>query len=148
MKRLFSIVSMFLAVTIASVANVIVTEQMSATKGVQVKDSVQADTYYIISGIDQSNAEYYLYDNGRFSGAFGSFPRKILHRELPDIFVYYSLRYYSPVLHGALIKYECEYGYVEAYCNWINKQSGTQREIFEIVSDGKYFLPSSYDRLT
>ena len=55
---------MFLAVTLASVANVIVTEQMSATKGVQVKDSVQADTYYIISGIDQSNAEYYLYDNG------------------------------------------------------------------------------------
>ena len=64
MKRLFSIVSMFLAVTLASVANVIVTEQMSATKGAQVKGSVQANTYYIISGIDQGNTEYYLYDNG------------------------------------------------------------------------------------
>ena len=50
--------------TLSSLANVIVTEQMSATKGAQVKSSVQADTYYIISGMDQSNVEYYLYDNG------------------------------------------------------------------------------------
>ena len=64
MKKLFTLISLFLAVTLSSLANVIVTEQMSATKGAQVKSSVQADTYYIISGIDQGNTEYYLYDNG------------------------------------------------------------------------------------
>lgn len=87
---------------------------------------------------------YYHYDNGRFSGAFGSFPRKILERELPDIFVYDSLRYYSPVLHGALIKHKSKYGYAEAYCNWINKQGDGQREIFEIVSDGRYGYKGYY----
>ena len=74
MKRLFSIVSMFLAVTLVSVANVIVTEQMSATKGTQVKGSVQADTYYIIGGIDQGNAEYFLYDNGSQVKGSAAFP--------------------------------------------------------------------------
>ena len=87
---------------------------------------------------------YYHYDNGRFSGAFGSFPRKILERELPDIFVYDSLRYYSPVLHGALIKHKSKYGYAEVYCNWINKQGDGQREIFEIVSDGRYGYKGYY----
>ena len=87
---------------------------------------------------------YYHYDNGRFSGAFGSFPRKILQKELPDIFVYDSLRYYSPVLHGALIKYKSKYGYAEAYCNWINKQGDGQREIFEIVTDGRFGYKGFY----
>ena len=87
---------------------------------------------------------YYHYDNGRFSGIFGAFPRKMLHRELPDIFVYDSLQYYSPILHGALIKYECKYGYAEAYCNWINKQGVGEREIFEIVSDGRFGYKGYY----
>lgn len=87
---------------------------------------------------------FYHYDNGTFSGAFGSFPRKLLHNELPDIFMYDSLRYYSPVLHGALIEYKCKYGYVEAYCNWINKQGEGQREIFEIVSDGRFGYKGFY----
>ena len=63
MKKLFTLVSLFLTMALSSLANVIVTEQKSATKGAQV-NAVQADTYYIISGIDQGNAEYYLYDNG------------------------------------------------------------------------------------
>ena len=64
MKKLFTLISLLLAMTLPSLANVIVTKQMSATKGTQVKGSVQADTYYIISGIDQNDVEYYLYDNG------------------------------------------------------------------------------------
>lgn len=81
---------------------------------------------------------YYHYDNGRFSGAFGAFPRKMLLNKLPDIFVYDSLRYYSPTLQGALIQYKSVYGYAEAYCNWINKQGVDEREIFEIVTDGRF----------
>ena len=81
---------------------------------------------------------YYRYDNARFSGTFGSFPRKMLQRELPDIFVYDSLRYYSPTLQGALNQYRSAHGYAEAYCNWINKQGVDEREIFEIVTDGRF----------
>lgn len=81
---------------------------------------------------------YYHYENEHFSGAFGSFPRERLKAELPDIFLYDSTRYYSPNITGALIAYTCKYGYAEAYCNWLNKQGPGEREIFEIVSDGRF----------
>lgn len=81
---------------------------------------------------------YYHYEEGHFSGAFGSFPRRLLRRDLPDIFVYDSVRYYTPTLHGALLQYTGEHGYAEVYCNWLNKQGAGQREIFEIVTDGRF----------
>ena len=83
-------------------------------------------------------AFYYSYEEGHFSGAFGSFPRSFLKRELPDIFVYDSVRYYSPMLHGALLQYTSRHGYAEFYCNWINKQGVGEREVFEIVTDGRF----------
>ena len=64
MRKLFTFISMFLTVALSATADVIVTEQMSATKGSQVKGSVQADTYYLISGTDQGSREFYLYDSG------------------------------------------------------------------------------------
>ena len=65
---------MFLTLALSSTANVIVTEQMSATKGDQVKGAVQADTYYIIGGIDQASREYFLYDNGGQVKGSAAFP--------------------------------------------------------------------------
>ncbi len=118
--------------------------RLGADVGVGFSDNVvmagiRAIKDFGISGISNFDITiYYHYDNGRFSGIFGSFPRKLLHRELPDIFVYDSLRYYSPLLHGALLKYECKLGYAEVYCNWINKQGTAEREIFEIVSDARF----------
>ena len=64
MKKLFAIISLLLAATLPSVAHVFVTTQLTATKGAQVTGTVEADTPYIISGIDQKNNEYFLYDNG------------------------------------------------------------------------------------
>lgn len=87
---------------------------------------------------------YYHYASGHFSGAFGSFPRRRLRRELPDIFISDSLRYYSPTLHGALIQYTGESGYAEFYCNWINKQGVGQREVFELVFDGCFSYKRYY----
>lgn len=81
---------------------------------------------------------YYHYEQGHFSGAFGAFPRERLKSELPDIFLYDSIRYYSPNLSGALIQYTGRNGYAELYCNWRNKQGPHEREIFEIVSDGRF----------
>lgn len=81
---------------------------------------------------------YYHYEDGHFSGAFGLFPRQRLKGELPDIFIYDSLRYYSPTINGALIQYTNHHGYAEMYCNWISKQGYNKREVFEIVSDGRF----------
>ena len=66
MRKLFTFISMFMAVVLSSTAEVLVAEQTTATKGSQVKGSVQADTYYIISGLDQGQVpnEFYLYDSG------------------------------------------------------------------------------------
>ena len=74
MKRLFASISFLVAAATLSMAGVLVTEYMSAVKGAQVKGSVKADTYYIISGIDQGSREYYLYDNGRQVKGSAAFP--------------------------------------------------------------------------
>ena len=74
MKKLLALVYLFLAVTLTATANVIVTEQISATKGSQVTSSVKADTYYIIGGIDQGSREYFLYDNGGQVKGSATFP--------------------------------------------------------------------------
>ena len=81
---------------------------------------------------------YYHYEERNFSGAFGAFPRKRLKQELPNIFVYDSIRYYSPTIYGALIQYTTNFGYAEFYCNWLNKQGKGQREIFELITDGRF----------
>lgn len=87
---------------------------------------------------------YYHYEQGGISGAFGAFPRARLFRELPDIFVYDSIRYYNPTLQGALLQYMGTYGYAELYCNWLNKQGVGEREIFEIVTDGRFGYEGYY----
>jgi len=74
MRKLFAFVSLILTMALPLAADVLITEQLSATKGNQVKGSVQADTYYIISGIDQGSREYYLYDNGGQVKGSASFP--------------------------------------------------------------------------
>ena len=74
MKRLISFVAMFAAVAAISHADVFVSQQMSATKGNQVKGGLSAGTYYAISGIDQSNREFFLYDNGGQVKGSSSFP--------------------------------------------------------------------------
>ncbi len=90
------------------------------------------------SGISQADFTfYYCYKHEKVSGAFGAFPRERLCRELPDVFVYDSLKYYEPILNGVLLQYVDTYGYAELYCNWLNKQGVGEREIFEIVSDGR-----------
>ena len=74
MRKLFTLIALFMSVATSSIADVFVTEYMSVTKGSQVKGSIKADTYYVISGIDQSSREHYLYDNGgRVKGSL-SFP--------------------------------------------------------------------------
>ncbi len=76
MKKNYFLLVLLAATCMFARAEVFTSEGLVATKGKQVKSSVQADTYYIISGIDQSSREYYLYDNGSQVKGSASFPEK------------------------------------------------------------------------
>lgn len=74
MRRIFTFICLFLSLSLVTLADVIVTEHMSVTKGAQVKEILKPNVYYIISGIDQSSNEYYLYDNDGQVKATTPFP--------------------------------------------------------------------------
>lgn len=63
MKKLYVLLHFLLVGSLFVKAEVITTEYTVATLGSQLTSDVSAGTY-IISGIDQSNREFYLYDNG------------------------------------------------------------------------------------
>ena len=86
---------------------------------------------------------YCQYKQDGVTGAFGAFPRRLLHRDLPGAFLDDSIRYYTPNLYGALIQRTGEGGFAELYCNWRGRQSREQREIFEISADGEYAFLSA-----
>ena len=115
-----------------------------------VEAGVQIGSSYLMAGglgiknfgengwAKQALTFYYYYEGGNFSGALGQFPRERLKAELPSIFLYDSLRYYTPTINGALIQYTNEHGFAELYCNWLNKQGENEREVFELVSKGQF----------
>ena len=118
--------------------------RLGADWGLQFGNSSVAAGGYVIKDFGQQGLTasdwtlYYRYQGGRFSGAFGSFPRSLLFRELPDVFVDEVIRYYTPNLGGALFQIHSQNGFAELYCDWLSRQSYTEREIFEIVSDGEW----------
>ncbi len=65
MKKLCLFLQFLIVGTLLAKADVFVTDYTAATKGNQITSSASLTAgTYIISGIDQSNNEYYLYDNG------------------------------------------------------------------------------------
>ena len=74
MRKLLTLISMLLALVSSATAGVIVTDYLTAQKGTQVKGSPKADTHYIISGIDQSSREFYLFDNGGQAKGSSTYP--------------------------------------------------------------------------
>lgn len=123
--------------------------RLSADWGLQLAGSTIAAGGYVVKDFGQRGISasdwtlYYRYQGSRFSGAFGSFPRRLLLRELPDVFVDEALRYYTPNLGGALIQYQSRRASIELYCDWLSRQSPTEREIFEIVSEGEWSVSSA-----
>ncbi len=63
MKKVYLTLQLLLAVALFAKADVFVTDYTVATKGRQLTSGLSAGTY-IISGIDQGNREFYLYDAG------------------------------------------------------------------------------------
>ncbi len=65
MKKLSLLLSLLISGAVGLKADVLVTDYTVATKGAQVTTATAlTDGIYIISGMDQSNREFYLYDNG------------------------------------------------------------------------------------
>jgi len=124
--------------------------RLSADWGLQLAGSSIAAGGYVVKDFGQRGISasdwtlYYRYEGTRFSGAFGSFPRRLLFRELPDVFVDEALRYYTPNLGGALIQYHSPRASIELYCDWLSRQSPSEREIFEIASDGEWLASSTF----
>lgn len=116
--------------------------RLGAEVGVKQQKNAVSIGYFAISDFGQKGLSdhgwtlYYRYADRHWSGAFGVLPRRLLQRELPDVFVDEALRYYTPNLGGALLQYKARRGQAELYCDWLSRQSMTEREIFEIVSDG------------
>lgn len=125
--------------------------RLSADGGLRWGNSSLAAGGYAIKDFGQKGLSasdwtlYYRYRDSRFAGTFGSFPRSLLFRELPDVFVDEAIRYYTPNLGGVLIQHQSRHGFTELYCDWLSRQSHTEREIFEIVSDGDWHVSNAFN---
>ena len=78
MKKSYLMFMLLATFSLFAKSEVFIEEILTAQKGSQIKtkSQIKSDTYYIISGIDQSNREFYLYDNGSQVKGSASFPTK------------------------------------------------------------------------
>ncbi len=81
---------------------------------------------------------YYRYHSPKFRMSVGMFPRTQLIENTPAILQYDSLSYFRPNLAGALFQYVHRKGFMEAYVDWRQVQTKTQREAFMIVFNGRW----------
>jgi hypothetical protein len=86
--------------------------------------------------IDPSVILYYKYQGSHWNALFGSIPRDMLQRQLPDALLYDSIAFFEPTISGTLFQRRGKYWQTELYCNWFSRQTEKQREAFRIVWDG------------
>lgn len=73
---------------------------------------------------------YYKYQNKKLRVLFGSFPRTMMHEEMPEYLICDSIRYYRPQMTGFSFLYTHKNGHFEAFCDWIQKRTENEREQF------------------
>jgi hypothetical protein len=86
--------------------------------------------------IDPSVILYYKYQGSHWNALFGSIPRNMLQRQLPDALLYDSIAFFEPTISGTLFQRRGKFWQTELYCNWFSRQTEKQREAFRIVWDG------------
>lgn len=86
--------------------------------------------------IDPTVILYYKYQGSKWNALFGSIPRDMLQRQLPDALLYDSIAFFEPTIGGTLFQRRGKFWQTELYCNWFSRQTETQREAFRIVWDG------------
>ena len=81
---------------------------------------------------------YYRHDGDKWKFSMGMFPRTQLRQPLPGFMWCDSLAYFQKNIRGALVQYEHEKGFFDAYIDWRAHQSETRREAFNIVFHGEW----------
>jgi hypothetical protein len=72
---------------------------------------------------------YYKYEIKHFRMFFGSFPRKDL-LNYPLVLLTDTLAYYRPNIQGGLMEFSGDWGYQNAWCDWVSRQTMTDHEAF------------------
>lgn len=81
---------------------------------------------------------YYRHESENWKFSMGMFPRTQLKEPLPGFLWCDSLAYFQRNIRGALVQYISETGFFDAYIDWRQLQSETQREAFNIVFHGEW----------
>lgn len=86
---------------------------------------------------------YYRHEAEKWKFSMGMFPMTQLREPLPNFLWCDSLAYFQRNIRGALMQYEDNKGFIDAYIDWRGMQSETTREAFNIVAHGEWWIPSS-----
>ena len=81
---------------------------------------------------------YYRHESEKWKFSMGMFPRTQLHEPLPGFLWCDSLAYFQRNIRGALVQYNHEKGFFDAYIDWRQMQRATKREAFNIVFHGEW----------
>lgn len=81
---------------------------------------------------------YYKFQKDKIRFLFGSFPRALMHEEMPDYLICDSIRYFRPEMTGFDFLYASDNGHIEVFCDWIQKRSQTEREQFMAGLSSRY----------
>ena len=73
---------------------------------------------------------YYQFKNKNLRILFGSFPRRLMHEQMPEYLICDSIRYFRPEMTGFDFLYTTKNGHLEVFLDWIQKRSPTEREQF------------------
>lgn len=80
---------------------------------------------------------YYRHESDTWKFSMGMFPRTQLHQRLPGFLWNDSLEYFQKSIRGALVQYNHDKGFFDAYIDWRGIQSEITREAFNIVFHGE-----------
>lgn len=81
---------------------------------------------------------YYRHEGEKWKFSMGMFPMSQLKEPLPGFLWSDSLSYYQKNLRGALVQYQTDKGFFDAYIDWRGMQHKDQREAFNVVFHGEY----------
>ena len=75
---------------------------------------------------------YYQFKNEKLRFLFGSFPRRLMHEQMPDYIICDSIKYFRPEIAGFDFLYTSRNGHVEFFLDWVQKRSTGKREQFMV----------------
>ena len=81
---------------------------------------------------------YYQFKNENLRILFGSFPRRLMHEQMPDYLICDSIKYFRPEMTGVDFLYTTRNGHVEVFLDWTKKRSATDREQFMLGASSRF----------